>query len=150
MILHDWRFFAIITVLFYSTNILLRRWLFRNKADELEVIIIFMLFLGCFLILFSLLLYIKNDYRVFTSKCDNTTIVILTGLASLFATLGLMSNNSAIFYVDDVAKSEVIVHPAQVVVVFLASLFLFKNKFNLDTFIGVFLTCTGMYFVLKH
>ena len=48
MILHDWRFFAIITVLFYSTNILLRRWLFRNKADELEVIIIFMLFLGCF------------------------------------------------------------------------------------------------------
>lgn len=150
MILHDWRFFAIITVLFYSTNILLRRWLFRNKADELEVIIIFMLFLGCFLILFSLLLYIKNDYRVFTSKCDNTTIVILTGLASLFATLGLMSNNSAIFYVDDVAKSEVIVHPAQVVVVFLASLFLFKNKFNLDTFIGVFLSCIGMYFVLKH
>ena len=50
MILHDWRFFAIITVLFYSTNILLRRWLFRIKAVELEVIIIFMLFLGCFLI----------------------------------------------------------------------------------------------------
>lgn len=150
MILHDWRFFAMITVLFYSTNILLRRWLFRNKADELEVIIIFMLFLGSFLILFSLFLYIKNGYKVFTSKCDNTTIVCVTALASLFATLGLMSNNSAIFYVDDVAKSEVIVHPAQVIVVFLASLFLFKNKFNLDTFIGIFLSCIGMYFVLKQ
>ena len=139
-----------ITVLFYSTNILLRRWLFRNKADELEVIIIFMLFLGCFLILFSLFLYIKNDCRIFTSKCENYKVVVFTALASLFATLGLMTNNSAIFYVDDVAKSEVIVHPAQVVIVFLASLFLFKNKFNLDTSIGVLLSCLGMYFVLKH
>ena len=68
---------------------------------------------------------------------------------TIFATLGLMTNNSAIFYVDDVAKSEIVVHPAQVIIVFFASLFLYKNKFNLDTAIGVFFSCLGMYFVLK-
>ena len=150
MILHDWRFFAIITSLLYSTNILLRRSLFRNKADELEVIIIFMLFLGSFLLLFSFALYIKNGYRIFTSECKNSKICLISGLAAFFATLGLMTNNSAIFYVDDVAKSEVIMHPAQVIIVFIASLFLFINKFNLDTLIGVFLSCMGMYFVLKQ
>lgn len=149
MILHDWRFFAIITSIFYSTNVLLRRQLFRHKADELEVIIIFMLLLGFFLILFSYGLYVKNGYKVFTSKCNKEEIILYTTLASIFATLGLMTNNSAIFYVDDVAKSEVVVHPAQVIIVFLASLFLYKNKFNLDTGIGVFLSCLGMYFVLK-
>ena len=150
MIIHDWRFFAIITSIFYSINILLRRWLFRSKADELEVMIIFMLILGTFLLMFSLFLYKVNGYRVFTSKCANNKILLVSCLAALFATLGLVSNNSAIFYVDEVAKSEVVVHPSQVILVFIASSLLFKNKFNLDTLIGVFFSCLGMYFVLKH
>jgi hypothetical protein len=115
----------------------------------LEVIIIFMLFLGSFLLLLSFALYVKNGFKIFTSECKSTKIYFISGLAAFFATLGLLTNNSAIFYVDDVAKSEVVTHPAQVIIVFFASMFLFKNKFNLDTLIGVLLSCTGMYFVLK-
>ena len=98
-----WIFYALLTIFFYGSQVIIRKYLFLDTSSSRDVTILFTSFLGLFLIIASYLLYVKNN-----KKCDlksNKKYLYLSILAAFFAAMGILTNNLSIFYVDNISKS---------------------------------------------
>ena len=60
-----WIFYALLTIFFYGSQVIIRKYLFLDTSSSRDVTILFTSFLGLFLIIASYLLYVKNN-----KKCD--------------------------------------------------------------------------------
>ena len=143
-----WIFYALLTIFFYGSQVIIRKYLFLDTSSSRDVTILFTSFLGLFLIIASYLLYVKNN-----KKCDlksNKKYLYLSILAAFFAAMGILTNNLSIFYVDNISKSASLVHPGQIIFVFLASILYFNKDFNMRHLFGILFSCMGIYLILDE
>ena len=131
-----WIFYALLTIFFYGSQVIIRKYLFLDTSSSRDVTILFTSFLGLFLIIASYLLYVKNN-----KKCDlksNKKYLYLSILAAFFAAMGILTNNLSIFYVDNISKSASLVQSEKIIFVFLASISVYAQTLKASIIYLVF------------
>ena len=143
--MNKWVIYALLTILFFGSDDIIRKYLFLDKSLKKNVTFFFTFFLGLFMLITSFLLYFNNN-DTFDFK-SNKKSFFLSMIAALFATIGILANNMAIFHVDNVSKSTSLINPGVIIFVFLASILFFNQSFNFYHLFGIILCSMGIMLV---
>lgn len=148
--LNTWQTFAIISGFLLAGNILLRKYLFNIGCSFYDVTIPFIFIQGVCYILFSIYLCLHEKRALLPkNKKLRYKILFITLLSSIVVTLGIYCRSISIFYVDNTARTDAITQAFKLFLLFLVSIFIFKNEFVLTHFIGILFAVTGIYLVSK-
>ena len=140
-----WIFFAILSMIISALSTISFKMIDNSKYDNDIFIMLTFIIMGCFSIVYLFLF--KNDKNKIIKSCDKQLLffVILFGLL-------LIINNLCIQYAmkitPNIGYSHLIIN-LNVIITLFASYFLFKQKINMQSFIGIIIAFLGIAIVVN-
>ena len=141
-----WIIFALLSMIVSALTTISLKMIDKSKYDNNIFIILTFIIMGFFSIIYLFLF--KNDKNKIIKSCDKQLIffVILFGLL-------LICNNLCMQYAMEISPnigySHLIIN-LNVIITLFASYFLFKQKINLKSFIGIIITLLGIAIVVNN
>lgn len=140
-----WLIGSYIAVAFFSTSILLKKYLYNDGCQLHDVLFIHFLVYGILCVLLSAYIYKTRGRDLFKCKEKNTKIIILTTISSFLILLGVLAKETAYAKVINPAYVSTILGVGVALLIYIASITVFKKKVDMKGFIGIILSLLGMY-----
>lgn len=139
-----WSIGSYIAVAFFSISILLKKYLYKDCKIH-DVLFTHFLVYGILSVLLSAYIYKTRGNDLFKCKEKNTKIIILTTLSSFCILIGVLAKETAYAEVLNPAYVSTILGVGVALLIYIASITVLKNKFNMKGLIGVILSLSGLY-----
>jgi hypothetical protein len=141
-----WELYGLFAGIIFSISILIRKSLFLKKLNFNDVI--FFYFLGALIANIIMVFSFCPSYKSL-KQFDNKTI-ILGIFAGLIVVFGAYFKTRAYYLVNNVGYAEIFEIIVKMIILLLASLYLFNISCNKMTLIGVILALIGVFLIIKY
>ena len=142
-----WVVGSYMAVVFFSTSILLKKYLYNYGCKLHDILFMHFLIYGILSVLLSGYIYKKRSNNLFKCKEKNTKIIILTSLSSLLILLGVLAKEIAYANVINPAYVSTILGVGVALLIYIAPVTVFKKKLDIKGFVGILLSLIGLYLV---
>tara|TARA_B100001758_G_C18202565_1_gene500619 strand:- start:338 stop:781 length:444 start_codon:yes stop_codon:yes gene_type:complete len=140
-----WIIGSYIAVAFFSTAILLKKYLYNDGCQLHDVLFIHFLVYGILCVLLSAYIYKTRGNDLFKCKEKNAKILILTSISSFLILLGVLAKETAYAKVINPAYVSTILGVGVALLIYIASITVFKKKVNIKGLVGILLSLIGLY-----
>ena len=140
-----WIVGSYIAVAFFSTAILLKKYLYNDGCQLHDVLFIHFLVYGILCVLLSAYIYKTRGNDLFKCKEKNTKILVLTSISSFLILLGVLAKETAYAKVINPAYVSTILGVGVALLIYIASITVFKKKVNMKGLVGILLSLIGLY-----
>lgn len=140
-----WIIGSYIAVAFFSTAILLKKYLYNDGCQLHDVLFIHFLVYGILCVLLSAYIYKTRGNDLFKCKEKNTKILVLTSISSFLILLGVLAKETAYAKVINPAYVSTILGVGVALLIYIASITVFKKKVNMKGLVGILLSLIGLY-----
>ena len=140
-----WIVGSYIAVAFFSTSILLKKYLYNYGYKLQDILFMHFLTYGILSVLLSAYIYKTDGNNLFKRKDKNTKILVLTSLSSLLILLGVLAKEIAYANVINPAYVSTILGVGVALLIYVASITVLKKKVNMKGSMGVLLSLIGLY-----
>ena len=142
-----WIVGSYIAVAFFSTAILLKKYLYNDGCQLHDVLFIHFLVYGILCVLLSAYIYKTRGNDLFKCKEKNTKILVLTSISSFLILLGVLAKETAYAKVINPAYVSTILGVGVALLIYIASITIFEKKVNMKGLVGILLSLIGLYLV---
>tara|TARA_B100000073_G_scaffold136695_1_gene112206 strand:+ start:1238 stop:1681 length:444 start_codon:yes stop_codon:yes gene_type:complete len=142
-----WIVGSYMAVVFFSTSILLKKYLYNDGCRLHDVLFIHFFVYGILSVLLSAYIYKIRGSDLFKCKEKNTKIIVLTSISSFFILLGVLAKETAYAKVINPAYVSTILGVGVALLIYIASITVFKKKVNMKGLVGILLSLIGLYLV---
>ena len=142
-----WIVGSYIAVAFFSTAILLKKYLYNDGCQLHDVLFIHFLVYGILCVLLSAYIYKTRGNDLFKCKEKNTKILVLTSISSFLILLGVLAKETAYAKVINPAYVSTILGVGVALLIYIASITVFEKKVNMKGLVGILLSLIGLYLV---
>ncbi len=142
-----WIIGSYIAVAFFSTAILLKKYLYNDGCQLHDVLFIHFLVYGILCVLLSAYIYKTRGNDLFKCKEKNTKILVLTSISSFLILLGVLAKETAYAKVINPAYVSTILGVGVALLIYIASITIFEKKVNMKGLVGILLSLIGLYLV---
>ena len=142
-----WIVGSYIAVAFFSTAILLKKYLYNDGCQLNDVLFIHFLVYGILCVLLSAYIYKTRGNDLFKCKEKNTKILVLTSISSFLILLGVLAKETAYAKVINPAYVSTILGVGVALLIYIASITVFEKKVNMKGLVGILLSLIGLYLV---
>ena len=140
-----WILASIFTTICFSISIVIKKILYNDNCKLNDILFVHFFIYGIFSLLVSAYIYKKTKGDLLKCPNKNTKIIIMTTVSSFLILLGFLSKETAYVKVINPAYVSTILGVGTAVLIYLASISVLKNKFNLKGLIGIIISLSGMY-----
>lgn len=140
-----WILASIFTTICFSISIVIKKILYNDNCKLNDILFVHFFIYGIFSLLVSAYIYKKTKGDLLKCPNKNTKIIIMTTVSSFLILLGFLSKETAYVKVINPAYVSTILGVGTTVLIYLASITVLKNKFNLKGLIGIIISLSGMY-----
>tara|TARA_B100000035_G_scaffold139469_1_gene118848 strand:- start:2841 stop:3284 length:444 start_codon:yes stop_codon:yes gene_type:complete len=140
-----WIVGSYMAVVFFSTSILLKKYLYNDGCLLHDVLFIHFFVYGILSVLLSAYIYKIRGNDLFKCKEKNTKIIVLTSISSFFILLGVLAKETAYAKVINPAYVSTILGVGVALLIYIASITVFKKKVNMKGLVGILLSLIGLY-----
>jgi len=140
-----WILASIFTTICFSISIVIKKILYNDNCKLNDILFVHFFIYGIFSLLVSAYIYKKTKGDLLKCPNKNTKIIIMTTVSSFLILLGFLSKETAYVKVINPAYVSTILGVGTAVLIYLASITVLKNKFNLKGLIGIIISLSGMY-----
>ena len=142
-----WILASIIATTCWSISILLKKYLYNDNCKLNDILFVHFSVYGILCLLLAAYIYKETNGDLFKCKEKNTKIIIITSISSLLILIGVLSKETAYSKVTNPAYVSTILGVGVAILIYISSIFLLKNKFEIKGFIGMLLSLLGLYFL---
>jgi len=143
--MESWIIVSYIAVALFSSSILLKKHLYNDGCQLHDVLFTHFLVSGILSVLLSVYIYKSRSNDLFKCKEKNIKIIILTSISSFLILLGVLAKETAYTMVVNPAYVSTILGVGVAILIYIASITIFKNNFEIKRFIGILLSLIGLY-----
>ena len=123
-----WIVGSYIAVAFFSTAILLKKYLYNDGCQLHDVLFIHFLVYGILCVSLSAYIYKTRGNDLFKCKEKNTKILVLTSISSFLILLGVLAKETAYAKVINPAYVSTILGVGVALLIYIASITVFEKK----------------------
>ena len=140
-----WILASFFSVFCFSISIILKKYLYNDNCQLNDILFIHFTVYGVLCLLLAAYIYKKTKGELLQCRNKNMKIIILTSISSFLILLGVLSKETAYAKVINPSYVSTILGVGVALLIYLASITILKNKFNLKGLIGIILSLLGMY-----
>ena len=147
-ITNHWEYFTVISAICIILLTVLRKKLFEDKFSFISVGFISFISMGIFYLLAACYFYCKNKIQI-NKDLKNKKLIFIATLAGFFGVLGVIAKLKANQMVKNVAYMRTLLDTIIIISTFIASILFLSAKFKFMPFIGILITISGIWVMLK-
>ena len=140
-----WVLASIFTTICFTISIMLKKYLYNDNCKLNDILFVHFCVYGILCLLLAAYNYKKTKTDLFKCQNKNTKIIIFTSVSSFLILIGVLLKETAYAKVSNPAYVSTILGVGVALLVYLSSIFVLKNTFEIKGFIGMLLSLLGLY-----
>ena len=140
-----WVLASIFTTICFTISIMLKKYLYNDNCKLNDILFVHFCVYGILCLLLAAYIYKKTKTDLFKCQNKNTKIIIFTSVSSFLILIGVLLKETAYAKVSNPAYVSTILGVGVALLVYLSSIFVLKNTFEIKGFIGMLLSLLGLY-----
>jgi drug/metabolite transporter (DMT)-like permease len=142
-----WVLASIFTTICFSLSVVLKKYLYNDNCKLNDILFVHFCVYGILCLLLAAYIYKKTKGDLFKCQNKNTKIIIITSVSSFLILIGVLLKETAYAKVSNPAYVSTILGVGGALLVYLSSIFVLKNTFEIKGFIGILLSLLGLYLI---
>lgn len=143
--MNQWILASIFTTICFSISIVLKKYLYNDNCKLNDILFVHFTVYGVLCLLLATYIYKTTKEDLFKCQNKNAKIIAITSISSFLILIGVLSKETAYAKVINPAYVSTILGVGGALLIYLSSIFVLKNTFDMKGFIGILISLFGLY-----